>query len=247
MSADDERDPSAETTPPEQRPDPDLLGSFNAFRARRAEERAQAEPLPDEYGHYEDEQQYEHEYAPPPQPVAPMPVPGFEYAQFPPQDHPQVHETTRRPWRSVAVFGGVAALAVGLGAGLYAALQPSDHARDASSPLTTASASASPGPKAAKGDGKAVTTRLTVTAVTADSFTATAHGQTVVVHLTSQTRFGTAARPFTRAQLVDGAVVYARLRHEADGTVVATVVAASSPSSTPTMTPTDGIGAAAGA
>jgi hypothetical protein len=180
-----------------------------------------------------------------------MAAPGFEYAQLPPQDYPQVHAPARRPWRSVAVFGAVAVLAVGLGAGLYAAFRPSDHARDASSPLTTASASASPSSKTAKGDGKAMTARLTVTAVTADSFTATAtataRGQTVVVHLTPETRFGTAARPFTRSQLVDGAVVYARLRREADGTVVATVIAASSPGATPTTTPTDGIGGAAGA
>ena len=65
-----------------------------------------------------------------------------------------------------------------------------------------------------------------VTSVGSDSFTATtARGESVVVHITSATRFGTAARPFTRAQLVPGAEVFARLRKETDGTVVATVIA----------------------
>jgi hypothetical protein len=92
----------------------------------------------------------------------------------------------------------------------------------------TASPTASPSAGAKKGqkNAKAVTARLTVTSVGADSFTATAaNGQTVSVHITSATKFGTAARPFTRSQLVTGADVYARLRREADGTVVATVIA----------------------
>jgi hypothetical protein len=98
-----------------------------------------------------------------------------------------------------------------------------------------------PAPAGAKGakTGKAATARLTVTEVGSDSFTGTtARGTTVVVHITAETRFGTAARPFTRAQLVPGADVVARMRKKADGTVVATVVAAApaTPSDQPSST-----------
>ena len=69
--------------------------------------------------------------------------------------------------------------------------------------------------------------RLTVTAVNGDAFTGTTPGgETVTAQIAAATKFGTAARPFTRAQLVPGAVVYARLRRTAGGSVVATVIAA---------------------
>jgi hypothetical protein len=131
--------------------------------------------------------------------------------------------------RSVLLFGAVVVLAVGLGGGVYAATQ-SSSGTPAASPGTTAGASASPSAsKAAKG-AKTETVRLTVTAVTGESFTGTtAAGATVTAQIVAGTKFGTAARPFTRSQLVAGAVVFARLRRDADGTVVATVIAAGTP------------------
>lgn len=53
VSEDDERDPYGETRPvadPEADPQPDILDPFDAFRARRALERAQQEPFPPGYG-----------------------------------------------------------------------------------------------------------------------------------------------------------------------------------------------------
>jgi hypothetical protein len=159
--------------------------------------------------------------------VAP-PMPFDESASRPP----------RRRLRSALVFGGVVALVAGIGAGVWAATNSSGGSPAAAGGTPSASASASPGSNAAK-TGKAVSARLTVTSVGSDSFTGTtARGESIVVHITSTTRFGTAARPFTRAQLVPGAKVVARLRKESDGTVVATVIAAelANPSGQPTAT-----------
>lgn len=159
----------------------------------------------------------------------PPPPPGYGYAGPMPMGDPGQGRgllAGRGRLRSVALFGGVAVLAVGLGVGVYAAMQSSSGSPAASSG-TTASAPASPG--AAKGGKgtKAETVRLTVTAVNGDSFTGTtAGGASVTARIATGTRFGTAARPFTRSQLVPGAVVYARLRRETGGTVVATVIAA---------------------
>ena len=62
------------------------------------------------------------------------------------------------------------------------------------------------------------------------------------VDIATTTKFGTAARPFTRSQLVPGAVVYARLRHQTDGTVTATVIA-SATADTPSASATASTGA----
>jgi hypothetical protein len=115
-------------------------------------------------------------------------------------------------------------VAVGLGAAAYAVTQPSGQT-SASSPAATAT----PTPGASNGAKgvKVATARLKVTTVGTDSFTGmAANGTAVTVRILPTTRFGTAARPFTREQLVVGADVVARLRREADGTVVATVIAA---------------------
>lgn len=205
----------------EHEPDSEATGAvdpFDAFRERRAQERAQQEPFAP--------------LAPPPyeqytQVVAPMPF--DESAQRAP----------RRRLRSAIVFGGAAVLAAGIGAGVWAASGGAPAAASAGTP--SASAPASPGSKAAKAGkaGKAVNARITVTTVGSDSFTGTtAHGETVVVHIATTTRFGTAARPFTRAQLVPGAKVVARLRKGPGGTVTATVIASeiAKPGDLPTAT-----------
>ncbi len=194
MSDNDERDAYGEATFPQ-----DPLGSFDAFRARRAEEQRADETFPTQYG-------------------------DAAYAGMPPAG--QAAAVARGRLRSMVVFGGAAALVVGLGAGIYAATQSSGEQSPAASPAVTSSVTPSAGASKAAKSGRAVTAQLTVTAVGTDSFNATtASGMTVSVHFTSDTRFGTAVGPFTRSQLVPGAVVYARLRREADGTVVAVVIA----------------------
>jgi hypothetical protein len=116
-------------------------------------------------------------------------------------------------------------MVAGLGAGAYAIAQPSGGQTSASSPAVTATPT--PGPSRGAKSGKVTTARLKVTTVGTDSFTATAaNGTAVTVRILPTTRFGTAERPFTRGQLVAGADVLARLRREANGTVVATVIAA---------------------
>ena len=188
-------------------------GLFDAFRARRAEEQAANEPFPEYYAaqEYDEPGQYE---------------PG-QYGQ-PVPETPAVASGKRRRLRSVAVLAGAAVLVAGVVGGVYAAT------RSSGAPVAAPGVAASAGPStgAAKGGkSKAVTAELRVTSVSGDSFAATAaDGRTVTVQITASTKFGTSARPFTRSQLVTGAVVYARLRREADGTVAATVIASSTAS-----------------
>ncbi|HZU56453.1 MAG TPA: hypothetical protein VFA06_11340 [Actinocrinis sp.] len=251
----DEHDPYGETRAAPGEPatsgEPDAAGSvdpFDAFRARRAQERAEQAPFPEALASEPartigpSAETYDGAYAPPE-----PPPPYHEYTQVvPPVPFDEAaSRAPRRRLRSAIVFGGVAALVIGVGAGVWAVTGSSGGAPAAAAGTPSASASASPGPKAGKA-GKAVNARLTVTSVGSDSFTATTtRGETVVVHITSETRFGTAARPFTRAQLVPGAKVVARLRKDADGTVVATVIA--SEIATPNDQPSGTASPAAGA
>ena len=207
----DEHEPDGEAT--------GAIDPFDAFRARREQERAQQEPFT---------------------PLAPPPYEQYTQVVPPMPFDESATRTPRRPLRSAVVFGGAALLAVGIGAGVWAVTNSSGGAPAAASAGTpSVSAPASPGSKAAKAGkaGKAVNARITVTSVGSDSFTGTtAHGETVVVHIATTTRFGTAARPFTRAQLVPGAKVVARLRKDPDGTVTAAVIASelAKPSDQPT-------------
>jgi hypothetical protein len=179
---------------------------------------------------------------------------GAGFAPPPPQsdfdDYSTAVPTGPRQWRgkthSAVVFGAVAILAAGLGVGVYAATQSSGGA-PAASPAVTASANPanpSTGPSKGARNAKAMTARLTVTAVGTDSFTGkTANGTALTVQIAKGTKFGTEARPFTRAQLVPGAVVYVRLRHGANGTAIATVIAsgdAHKPATSAPATPSAG-------
>lgn len=203
---------------------------FDAFRARRAQEQAENEPFPESYpaAQYETPQfeapEYESSAYEPTQFVAEP----TQYVQPLPVTQGQVAGGVRGRLRSVAVLAGAAVLVAGVVGGVYAATRSSGSPAAAAVPGASSTPTATPSAGATKGakNGKAVTARLTVTSVGADSFDATAaDGRTVSVHITSSTKFGTAARPFDRSQLVTGAVVFARLRREADGTVVATVIA----------------------
>ena len=253
MSDHDESDPFGETRSAETGSAEDPLGPFEAFKAGRAKEPVAPEPFPEPfggealgpgeaeptavimpepgtYGPVPGEYAASNEYARANEYTATYPAqPGYGYAEPVPMGdlrQGRAPGVGRGRMRSVVLFGGVAVLAVGLGAGVYAATQSSSGSPAASSG-TTASAPASPGAsKAAKG-AKTETVRLTVTAVTGDSFTGTTPGgESVTAQIAAATKFGTAARPFTRSQLVPGAVVYARLRRATGGSVVATVIAA---------------------
>ena len=220
VSDHDENDPFGET---QDAPEP--LAAFEAFRPQAAKEDAPTEPFPAEYlseptavlqtTQGEPAGQYsagDGGYAAPV--PSPQPAPAFAAPTSAGQRHGRK--------RSLLIFGGVAAVVVALGAGAYAVTQPSGGGQtSASSPAT--SATPTPGAKGVK----VATARLKVTTVATDSFTATsANGTAVTVRILPTTRFGTAARPFSREQLVAGADVVARLRRQADGTVVATVIAA---------------------
>ena len=232
-----EHDPRDET-----RSAQDPLGPFDAFRARRAQEQAANEPFPGNYTQpeYSQDEPYVPEQYDDPQYEAPQyeatQYEAGQYTQPVPVTQSEVAGGRHGRLRSAAVLAGVAVLVAGVVGGVYAATQSSGSPAAATSPgtiaSTTASASPTPSAGASKGakSGKATIARLTVTSVGADSFTGTtAAGQSVSVQITQTTKFGTATRPFAREQLVQGAVVYARLRHEADGTVVATVIASATP------------------
>lgn len=224
----DEHDPYGETQPAPEAPGaPD---PFDAFRARRAEERAEQERSSVPQQGEPDPQAYAAAAYPAlDPPLEPPPYEQYTQVAPPPPFGEPMPRAPRRRLRSAIVFGGVAVLVVGVGAGVWAVTDSGGSPAATSAGTPSVSAPASPGSKAGKA-AKAATVKLTVTSVGADSFTGTtAHGVTVVVHITSATRFGTAARPFTRAQLVTGAEVVARVRKEADGTLVATVVAAPKP------------------
>jgi hypothetical protein len=250
VSENEERDP-----PGGPRPAQDEPGAFDAFRAWRAQEQAGNEPSAGMYepgyygaGQYESAQyesgQYESE------PTAMLP-PGTGYTQ--PAPATPDGGRGRGRLRSAAVLAGAVVLVGGVVFGAYEATQPSSGASAAASPTVTASPTPSGGASKGAKNGRAVLARLTVTTVDTDSFTAsTATGRSVSVQIEPTTRFGTAARPFTRSQLVPGAIVYARLRHEADGSIMATVIASAtadkgSPSSAATPTPTATVTGDAGA
>lgn len=247
-SDNEEREPSDENRSAE-----DPLGSFDAFRARRAEERAENEPFPEQYEAAEEHEPTQHEPAQYEatqrfEPLQPYTAAQHdESAPYEPQQYdPQQYEPTqyaqpvpftqsaadgggraRGRLRSVAVLGGAAILVAGVVGGVYAATRSSDSPAAATSPSVAASATPSASAGALKGtkNGKALTARLTVTSVGSDSFTGTtAAGRTVTVQVTQSTKFGTAARPFDRSQLVTGAVVDVRVRRESDGTLTATVI-----------------------
>jgi hypothetical protein len=186
--------------------DPDSLGSFDAFRARQADDRAQ--------------QQTQGPYAFPP-----------EYAVDPPEHLPPAQaprEGGGRRLRSIAVFAGAVVLAVAVGFGAYEAVGSSGPAANvttgagASTPQAAATGTATPAGKR----GRAVDVLVVIESIGADSFTGhiVSTGEHVTVQLGASTRFGTVARPFSRDQLSVGETVGVRGRRSAADTLAATVV-----------------------
>lgn len=264
MSGHEEKDPFGETQPPEH-----SLGPFEAFRSpdeHTSEPTAVLPPVDTEatvqfnpagfnagqgsagqysaapygsaegaYGHgFSSEGAY-----------------GAGFASSPPQSDFDDYSTAAPPrptrWRgktrSAVVVGVAAILAAGVGVGVYAATH-SSGGEPAASPAVTASANPSAGPSQGAKTGKVLTARLTVTAVGTDSFTGeTVNGTALTVQIAKGTKFGTEARPFTRAQLVPGAVVYVRVRHNGTGAAIATLIAAGEvhkPGASATATPSTG-------
>jgi len=190
---------------------PESWGGFDAFRARRADDRAQ--------------QQTQGSYAFPPEYAADPP------SHLPPNPSPNPAPnggTDRggRRWRSVAVFAGVVALAVAVGFGAYEAVGSSGPAANVAtgsdSPAPTVAASATSAAKL----GRAVDVRVVVESIGTDSFTGhlVASGDEVTVRLDATTHFGTVARPLSRDELSVGETVLVRGRRSAPDTLTATIV-----------------------
>jgi hypothetical protein len=178
----------------------DPTGQFDAFRARQAEERAQQETQ----GAYA----FPPEYAAPPEPVF-----------YPTQ--PTAVPANRT--RSVLIFVGAVLVAGVLGLGAWLAFGSSSSPAAAASSGTSPSVSASPTSSAKR----ALTFRVTIVSVGADSFTGTvlATGRPVTVTLTGKTRFGTKAQTFSRSDLRVGELVAVRGKRTGTDTVTATDVA----------------------
>lgn len=236
----------------------DPLSQFDAFRARRADDRAQ--------------QETQSAYSFPPE-YAARPAEGFppEYAADPDApgtggiSGPGAADPDRKPGpdalagtvsaagpgfaprrgggrlRSIAIFAGVVVLAGAVGFGAYAVVDSSGSGSGstaAGSPATTqapatptaAATSGTGGADTGKGEGKhgkPLNVRVVIASVGPDSFTGTlvATGQQVTVRFDADTRFGTAAHPFSRGQLNAGETVLVRGRRSAAGTLTAEFVA----------------------
>ena len=193
---------------------------FDAFRARRADEREQQET--------QTSYTFPPEYAadpgtvfPPAEPPAPPYAPyGAQPGRF-----------GARRWRSAAIFGGAVLVACALGLGVWAAFDSSG------SPASGVAAGTSATGTAAGTDAgahtKALTFRVTIQSVGADSFTGKvmANGETVTVALTDKTRYGTKAHAFSQSELTVGETVIVHGRRTGTDTVTASLVAANTDAS----------------
>jgi hypothetical protein len=182
---------------------------FDAFRARHAEEHAQQE------------QATQVSYTFPPEyAVSPAPVPVQPLAAMPPGRD--------RRTRSALIFGGAVLVACVLGLGVWLAFGSSNSSTDTASTGPVAAASASPGAGGTGAAKRALTFRVTIASVGADSFTGKvlANGDSITVTITSDTRFGTQEHAFTQADLTVGETVIVRGKRTATDAVTATEVGA---------------------
>jgi hypothetical protein len=193
---------------------------FDAFRARQADDRAQQETQ----GAYS----FPPEYAADPAAVFPS-EPG---SPAPASARAGTGWGARR-WgagrpggrlRSAAIFAGVLVLACAVGFGAYEAVGSSG------SPASAVSAGGTPAPTpTATGAAKrarTVTVRVVIESIGTDSFTGklVSTGQEVTVHWGQATRFGIAARPFNRNDLVVGETVVVRGKRTGTAALEATLV-----------------------
>jgi hypothetical protein len=231
--------------PPSGEPGAEPAGRFDAFRARRAEEREQQETqtaytFPPEYaadpGTVFPPTGQAEQAAPPFGETYGGPGLGPEYGAAP---GGRFGASPR--WRSVAIFAGAVVVAGALGLGAWAAFGSSGQSPAGAAAGGTATATAAgtgAGAGAGAGTGvdkhtKALTFRVTIQSVGADAFTGSvvANGEKVTVALTDKTRYGTKAHPFSRGDLTAGETVLVRGRRTGTDTVTATIVAANTDAS----------------
>lgn len=196
-------------------------GQFEAFRARQADDRAQQET--------QSAYIFPPEYAADPDamvpPTAPFGTPAGDAGRPP---------AASNRLRSVAVFAAAVIAACALGLGAWLAFGSSGSSADAASGSTpTSTATHAAGTGSAK---HALTFRVTITSVGADSFTGTvpATGQTVTVTWTDKTHFGTKTHAFNKSDLAVGGTVAVRGRRTGTDTVTATVITAATAGSSGT-------------
>jgi hypothetical protein len=250
VSENDERDP--QETLSRSKPDAPIepMSAFEAFRARQEAERTANEPFPAEYladpatGQPE---AVETDYSADPtgsyQVIGPYEAAGryddpLGYSAAYPAG-PGAPDGPRPPrrarLRSVTVFALVIIIAGGIGAGIYAVVPSSSSSAGqpaAAVPASTGTPASVSTPRAKP--ARMVTARVTVLAVGGDSFSAqTAAGQSVTVVIGAHTKFGTAARPFSRAQLVPGAKLIVRGARSGPDGITATVLAGMTAVTTP--------------
>jgi hypothetical protein len=185
---------------------------FDAFRARQAEEHAQQE------------QATQVSYTFPPEyAVSPDQIQVPLLATMPPGGDGRGRRT-----RSALIFGGAVLVACVLGLGVWLAFGSSNSSTDTASTGPVAAASASPSAGGTGAAKRALTFRVTIASVGADSFTGKvlANGDPITVTITSGTRFGTKEHAFTQADLTVGETVIVRGKRTANDAVTATGVGA---------------------
>lgn len=205
---------------------------FDAFRARRADEREQQQQ------ETQSEYVFPEEYATDPGAVFPPRQPPMPpYAGYGPDAAGPAGPAgaPKRRWRSVAVLGGAVLVAAALAVGVWTALGSGGASPGNAAAGTTATGTATAASTGAAGKRATdvLTFRVTIRSIGADSFTGTvlADGEAVTVELTSKTRFGTKARPFAQDDLSSGETVVVRGRRTGMDTVTANLVAANTTSS----------------
>ncbi|HEX4789931.1 MAG TPA: hypothetical protein VH372_15800 [Actinospica sp.] len=207
--------------PPHEAPGADPTGVFDAFRARQAEEREQQETQPD--------YTFPPEYAADPNALFPPNEPVTQRFATPYGALPGERSGASRKRRSAAILGGAVVLACALGFGGWAAFSSAGPASsDGTSAGGSATAKATAAGTAAGKRAKALSFRVAIRSVGADSFTGTvpATGETVTIALTGTTHYGTKAHPFSRNDLTSGEIVLVHGRRTGTDTVTATIVVA---------------------
>ena len=167
----------------------------------------------------------------------PNPAGNPEYFAYPPTFDPAAAapaRSNRLRTRTIAIIVGVVLVVGGVSAGAYAAFA-------SSSPSQPSAASTVPTSSPTKGKrAKVQTVRITVVSYSGSTLTGTnAAGVTITVNITAKTKYGTAARPFTQAQIVPGAVIVARGQRTGTTTITANIIAGAAATATPGATPTE--------
>ena len=154
-----------------------------------------------------------------------IPAADPSYFAYPPSADPLPPVKSGGPkGRTVAIIAGAVLLVCGVGVGAYA-LGSSASSSGGSSVAAGAPASGATD-TAGKAHTKVQTARLTITAIDGNTLTGTtAGGANITVDITSDTRFGTKAKPLTASQLTVGELVIVRGQRSGTGTYTATEIA----------------------